>query len=316
MDLSMPEWEQYCCKIPKPDAGFERKNCSHLHEVHHVAHISDACRIIEDGKLKAGLVYDESRLNTTRTSVTWLSPNTWAPGSIYGTVQFTFNWSDVLGDRSVYWVEAITRYRPSAYRFLLTDRQLTAADQIQAYDAKKEEGPLRYRNGAWYWNESYSCEFMLDAQLSLKYCQRVEFVKHRPDICRLFQAKCPELQLLPQKVGARVLAHVLGRHLESVDHALLASTDSPRSGQLSMHANEVAVGGIWFELAQGNPFGGPASGKQARPVLEGALVQLSAGNRSGARELVALLKSDNAFEKALEEIVSDHFDMPGYRLPD
>jgi hypothetical protein len=64
--------------------------------------VPDACRIIEDGQIKAGLIGDESRLRRTRTSVCWLSANYWQPGSIYGTVQFTFRWDDIIRGRDVY----------------------------------------------------------------------------------------------------------------------------------------------------------------------------------------------------------------------
>jgi hypothetical protein len=40
-----------------------------------VAHVADACRIIDDGRVKAGLIGDESRLRRSRTSVCWLSAN-------------------------------------------------------------------------------------------------------------------------------------------------------------------------------------------------------------------------------------------------
>ena len=76
---------------------------SELVTVRHVVHVPFARRIIEDGRIKAGLVYDESRLNTSRTSVTWVSANTWGPGSIYGTVEFRFSWADIVAGQKLYW---------------------------------------------------------------------------------------------------------------------------------------------------------------------------------------------------------------------
>lgn len=78
----MKEWEKYKIKGELAKAGAE------LDTVRHIAHVPAARRIIEDQKVKAGLVYDESRLNKSRISVTWVSANTWAFGSIYGTVEF------------------------------------------------------------------------------------------------------------------------------------------------------------------------------------------------------------------------------------
>ena len=71
-------------------------------------HIADARRIIEDNRVRARIVYDESQLNRSRTHVCWVSANTWAYGSIYGTVEFSFKWSDLVAGKQVYWVEAMT----------------------------------------------------------------------------------------------------------------------------------------------------------------------------------------------------------------
>jgi hypothetical protein len=83
----MKEWETYKIKAEPETVGTE------LDMVRHIVHVPDARRIIEDRKIKAGLVYDESRLNQSRVSVTWVSANDWVYGSIYGTVEFQFNWT-------------------------------------------------------------------------------------------------------------------------------------------------------------------------------------------------------------------------------
>src|SRR5689334_17298236 len=110
----MNEWEKYSIKGDLAKVGAE------LDTVRHVVHVAPARRIIEDGRIKAGLVYDESRLNRSRISVSWLSANTWAFGSIYGTVEFQFDWKSLVQGQNVYWVEAMDKYNPTAYRFLLT----------------------------------------------------------------------------------------------------------------------------------------------------------------------------------------------------
>lgn len=111
-DEAEEEWEGYACQIPRPDSGrFDSRLCRTLTEVYHVAHVSDARRIIEDKKIKAGLIGDESVLRRSRTSVCWLSANSWPSlGSIYGVIQFRFRWEDIIRDRNVYWVEVMTAY--------------------------------------------------------------------------------------------------------------------------------------------------------------------------------------------------------------
>src|SRR5690349_4246117 len=92
------------------------QNAVELDVVRHVAHLPHARRIVEDGRIKAGLVYDESKLNTTRLSVAWVSANVWARGSLYGTVEFRFSWTQLIELYPyVYWIEEMPDYRPPAF---------------------------------------------------------------------------------------------------------------------------------------------------------------------------------------------------------
>ena len=156
-----------------------------LDVVRHVAHIPHARRIVEDGRIKAGLVYDESKLNTTRLSVAWVSANTWAWGSLYGTVEFQFSWADLI-ERfpRIYWVEEMPDYRPPAYRFLLSDSKQPSS-LMERYDPERDEGPLRTWGGKWYWNCEYTSEFMITEDLPLRRSTGLAFVQHSRDYCRL-----------------------------------------------------------------------------------------------------------------------------------
>src|SRR5436309_1091969 len=116
--------------------------CTVLRCVHHVTHTEAALRILADYKITRGLIYDESVLNDTRTTVVWLSPNTWFHGSRYGNVQFSFDFTDIVAKRKVYWVEAQTKYSPHAYRFIISDENLSHLP-VKAYDVNADEGPLR-----------------------------------------------------------------------------------------------------------------------------------------------------------------------------
>jgi hypothetical protein len=127
----MSEWSQYRIQIPK-DSGPSSRDGQLLETVYHVVHVPIARRILEDGHLRAGLIYDESRLQKSRICVTWLSANTWVLGSIYGNVQFAFPWDKQIRKRC-YWVEAMTHYNPHAYRILLTDRDLSGSKHVREY---------------------------------------------------------------------------------------------------------------------------------------------------------------------------------------
>jgi hypothetical protein len=174
---SSEEWKRYACDMPGAERGSRKAQCVVLTDVFHVAHVPDARRIIEDNRLRARIVYDESKLNRTRTYVCWVSANAWAPGSIYGTVEFSFKWLDVIEGKKVYWVEAMTQYSPPAYRFLLT------RDDHTDYDPKTEDGPLRKRGKEWYWNGDYCAEFMIEEDLPLDLCRTVNFLRHHPNLC-------------------------------------------------------------------------------------------------------------------------------------
>jgi hypothetical protein len=119
----MSEWSPYGLTTPSTDSAPPTGRA--LERVYHVVHVADARRILEDGRLRARLIYDESRLNNSRTCVTWLSANTWNDGSIYGNVQFSFDWTSVIERQRFYWVEAMTGYSPHAFRILVTDRDLS-----------------------------------------------------------------------------------------------------------------------------------------------------------------------------------------------
>jgi hypothetical protein len=157
--------------------GNAYRNASELMTVRHIAHVQSALRIIQDRRIKAGLVYDESKLNKYRISVSWVSANTWAFGSIYGTVEFKFSWADLIANQNIYWVEAMTNYKPNAYRLLLSKRNITSG-VVRRYNPEADDGPLRFKDAKYYWNGDYTSEFMIEDDLSLDRCNGVSFIAH------------------------------------------------------------------------------------------------------------------------------------------
>jgi hypothetical protein len=275
-----------------------------------------ARRILEDGRLRAGLIYDESRLNKSRTCVTWVSANTWAPGSIYGNVQFSFNWSDLIKGRHFYWVEAMT-YSPHAYRLLLTDRDIKHSRHLTPYDPSSDKGPLRDRNGVWYWNGEYTSEFMIEGDLDLTDCIAFDFISHHSTKCRLNGRNCPECGAPTYRIGGRVLAFLLGNNLHAIDHVLKLPSKFD-AARLLGDAVDTGVDGIIRAIGKKRDrFGGAIKAEASRQAaLLGALALYGADQKDSALKLIALLNSKEIFEKALVEIVNAHFGISGWTLPD
>lgn len=312
----MSEWTPYRIRIPKGTTPSSRDG-QLLEMVYHVVHLPTARRILEDGYLRSGLIYDESRLRSSRICVTWLSANVWAPGSIYGNVQFAFPWSKQIRQRRCYWVEAMTRYRPHAYRILLTDRDLSESKYVREYDPTSSKGPLRERDGTWYWNNQFTSEFLVDGDIDLDECTGFDFISHHSSICRLNGASCPDFNRTKSRVGARVIAFLFGQGLHSIDHVLRQRSGLNSERRLADPV-DTGIDGIMRALGgQKDRFGGAIKSSSSRQaVLRGALALYGFGRTAAARELVKLLKSREIFENALAEIVNQHFEMKGWTLPD
>lgn len=303
----MHEWNNYSFKIGEGVS---------VSTVYHVAHLPAAKRIFDDGCLRAGLVYDESKLNKSRICVTWLSANTWELGSIYGNIQFAFDWEAIAKDRKVYWVEVMTRYNPHAYRFLLTDRDMSRSPYVVKYDPTKEKGPLRLRDGKWYRHKNYTSEFMIEADISLDKCKELTFIPHNERYCQPNGSSCKYRRDHPVQTAARILAFFLGYDVQGADHLFLAE-DQDGTTTLSFHT-EQGVNGVWRALANRKRYfrGGIKKCRSRKAILRGALALYGAERDGEAKKLIALLHSQGVFEKALRKIIEEKYGLTGYTLPD
>ena len=302
----MHEWNRYSFKIAD--------GCS-LSTVYHVAHLPAAKRILDDGCLRGGLVYDESKLNKSRTCVTWLSANEWTWGSIYGNIQFAFDWGAIVKNRKVYWVEAMTDYSPDAYRFLLTERDMSRSPYVVEYDPTEEKGPVRIRDGKWYRHRDYTSEFMLEADISLEKCKELNFISHNKRYCQLDGSSCRYKEDHPVQTAARVLAFVLGYDNKGTDHLVLTQKQDGTSVP-NLEAKQ-GINGIWRALANRKTyFRGRIKRRRSRKaILRGALALYAAEQDQASKDLVALLHSQDVFEKALCDIIEEKFGITDYKLP-
>ena len=290
----MPEeWDRFKFDI---DLGGE------LTTVRHVVHMPQARRIVEDGRIKAGLVYDESRLNKSRISVAWVSANTWALGSIYGTVEFQFAWADLIAGQKLYWVEAMTSYNPNAYRLLLSKRD-NPTGLVRPYNPEKHKGPLRLHEEKYYWNGNYTSEFMIEEDLSLDRCTGLSFVTHHGQYCRPFGGECEDRKNQPtlQRTGGRMLSFILGVGLDSLDRRLWSGTKPYRP-------IDIAYEGLKANLPAEIDFAGSLrTDRDCKDVVQGSLALYGMDQDTQARALLNKLSSKDYFIKALGSIASTHF---------
>jgi len=284
-------------------------NSSELTTVRHVAHVPHARRIIEDGRIKAGLVYDESRLNTSRISVAWVSANTWGPGSIYGTVEFQFKWNDLIASRKIYWVEAMQNYKPPAYRFLLSKRDILPG-LIKPYDPAKENGPLKLKDNVYHWNGNRTSEFMIDDDLTLDRCTGIDFIIHNSNICSSFGNQCADRmqQPSPQRTGGRILSFVLGCSSHKLDGHFRPEGATPGFAPL-----DIAYSGLQFFLPSQVKFSGTMNADaECENILMGALALYGNDQAPTAKKLLASIASRQKFDGALKSIVRQHFSDPDW----
>jgi hypothetical protein len=303
----MKEWEKYKIKGDVAKAGAE------LVTVRHITHVPTARRIVEDRKIKAGLVYDESRLNKSRISVTWLSANTWAFGSIYGTVEFQFDWKTLVEGNKVYWVEAMTQYNPTAYRFLLSSRDPAefGSGPIEPYDPTKDDGPLRKSGDKWYWNWNFTSEFMIEDDLYIREATGLDFISHHPQFCGIDGSACAERRENPtwDETGGRILAYLLAREINILNKHL--KPEGSKRNQLL----DTAFGGLHTALSKADFSDGLHLPASCDKLVTGALALYGMDQLGSTLELLTLLKSADGFNKALVAIVQRHFGVPDWVAP-
>jgi hypothetical protein len=299
-------WKPYACVVP---AKGVTGTCTVLSTVHHVTHTESALRILADGKITRGLIYDESVLNDSRTTVVWLSPNTWYDGSRYGCVQFTLDFADIVAGRKVYWVEA-RKYKIDAYRFIISDQDLKKLP-VKPYDVTAEEGPLRYVGGVWYWNATQTAEFLLDASILLHQCKKVDFIKHHDMYCAV-PGGCDDLKSDGAKAAGRVMAYLLSRGFRVIDRPL---TETVPKKALSIAA-ERGISSICEGLdAESGKLSGPLHAEtNVHVVLRAALQQFAVGDVTLAQATANLIGSDVLFRKGLAALVRSHFGLESSTL--
>jgi len=277
-------------------------SCYKFEKVSHVTHRFRVEEILRVGKLAGRIVYDDSTLNETRTHVVWLSPNTWAYGSRYGSVSIDFDWASLTRSRHPYWVE-VAQYKPHACRILLTKNELNLKEHpnLKSYDPTLRKGPWWYdtKSDTHYYNSDYVLEFMIEGDLPLSKVLETTFTRHNPSMCSEYPkspSSCQYLDRSEQTAAARLVA------------TLVAGGKASERLKIS----RTTIQDAWRDLANRivtSDVAGPVSADDsvARSLALSILYMLGEGKsrKKEAQDLVDLFASDADVEKAVRHAVED-----------
>ena len=215
MEPKLSEWEKFCVGEPSDNPSWPNDDCAPFDTVSHVSHLEPALKIMQDKRIRAGLVFDESVLNTERILVSWTSPNYWTPGFRYGNVRFQFGWAEKVREKKYYWVESMA-YGVKACRILITTN---THEKLAPYDPTHGDGPWWFDtdSGTHYFNGDYCLEFMFEHDLACDEEVRVDFVKHHERNCSTVPKNpesCPQLGMSDTDASSMFVAGMLGRAVQ------------------------------------------------------------------------------------------------------
>ena len=111
----------------------------------------------------------------------------------------------------------------------------------------EDKGPLQIRDEKWCRHENYTSEFMLEADIPLDKCKKLNFISHNDRYCQPNGSSCRYRRDHPVQTAARVLAFLLGYDIQGTDHLLLTQKQDGTT-MLNLEA-EQGMNGIWRALA-------------------------------------------------------------------
>ena len=302
-ELDQSHWTRYRVGTKSSNPNWTEQTCQPLERVMHVTHIRHALSILDDGRIRQRLVYDTSRLTSTRIHVVWLSPNRWdgAGGSRYGSIEFAFEWRTLVKGKHAYWIGA-ANYSPRACRILLTDSDYSSHG-YRTYDPTLGDGPWWHEvsTDRHWWNGDFCLEIMVESDVKLASAREMNFTKHHRERCNIEPGgKCRDAGMDELDASAELLcAWASGiysaRPFSTVCRGAIAD--------VSWRNLTGPFGNIerWGSIVEDDPIA---------PMLGRAL--LSAGarkDRGGVDAIAAQFASPDAAKRALRRIVAESFEI-------
>ena len=305
--MSKPEWTKY--RVRKNVFG----KCKPLENIYHVSHIDTALNIVSAGKIKAGLVYDKSKLNKKRILVCWLSPNDWggASGFRYGHIRFAFDWKKICEEMNSYWVEVI-HYTPHAPRILLTDKNYSR--RLDTYDPTTGDGPWLYdaENDEHHWNGEICLEIMIERDLSLSEVSEIDFVNHHPHFCCISNS-CQERNFNRYEAGSKFIAGIVGQDLYYRRMPKFYEIEDNEKVVKHFFMNSCSF--LWRSLLDADEFTGNLTSKsdKALSLARAVLNAYANSNYDKADKLASLYKSSTSLKKSCAKLIAETFKLPGWK---
>jgi hypothetical protein len=290
-------WERY--SISKR-AKIDDNEITPMDCIYHVAHVSDAQRIIEDGNIRSNLVRDQSRLNTSRICVVWTSPNHWYQGSMYGNISFRVPVSDILKDRHFYKVEVMTMYKPHAIRILVSDKEMDHP-LLEEFDPQERGNPIFFDGAAWYRRDKFNYEVMFPEDLSLNVCDYVGFVSHHPRFCNKFgTGLCPDAGRHSVRAAERFVGTILALGKTSIAEKMMSQQGRVEGDVMG------ALTEIYFMLQEQNK-DAKCPSQCTMGMLRAGLLALGQGQEDLAKICLTAIGDQIHAENAFGQLVKSVF---------
>lgn len=310
--MSPKPWEEFRVGNPSSNPNWTNPDCQELRTVSHVTHIPTARRIMEDGSLRADLVFDESKLNTERIRVVWLSPNDWtsAGGFRYGNVRFQYDWKSLVQGKKYYWVESIA-YGITACRVLVTTKDYSR--MLEPYDPCAGDGPWWLDSkGNHHWNGKHCLEIMFEEDIRLAEAHKVDFVDHHPRFCNIDHKPCEYKGKSVTMAGPAFLA-LLGSQKFSLSlDALREPTSGIQGPNSAFKAAFVGLDLTIRYLTVISTWGSLASTDQSAPLIARAVLHSLSppSNLNDAAVLAGLFKDRDELLLAIAALLDTALTMP------
>ena len=296
--------------------GLLYNNLKQFATVYHITHLSASKYLLESQRIIPQLIQDKSKLNTERIKVIWLSPNEWYQGSLYGNIRFSYNFNNLIKNKKFYSVEVMSDYNPHACRILISSEEYNQHPLLSPYNPyNKYDGPWHIdSNGINFYHGDYNIEFMFDDELDIKEATMIDFVKHHPDYCNIFDnGTCKDLSKSSELSEINFVSYLIANSIKLDNLNLQLSKDE--SSWSLLHIATV-LERILCRLTSKEIFEGTSSLSidTRRQLAKSILELISKEDYSSAIILSKSLDSKNTLDETIRELFAIYFEVPSSDL--